>query len=64
MNQELSNEQKALLVLSQTLNTALGRGAFKAESEVKNYSEALIILEGVLFPKKEESKLEPVSEES
>lgn len=61
MNQDLSQEQKALLVLSQTLNAALGRGAFKAEAEVTNYTQALAILEKVLFAK-EEPKLDPVIE--
>lgn len=60
MNQELTEVQKAYLVLAQTLDKCVTRGALE-RGDVLNYSKALEILDPVIFEKT--AKLDAVQED-
>lgn len=64
MNKELTEVQKAYLVLAQTLDKCVTRGALE-RGDVLNYSKALEILDPVIFEKTEsvEPKLDAVQED-
>ena len=61
MNQELTEVQKAYLVLAQTLDKCVTRGALE-RGDVLNYSKALEILDPVIF-KKDEPKLDALQKD-
>lgn len=61
MEQELTEVQKAYMVLAQTLDLCVKRGALERK-DVLNYNAALQILEPTIFPAEKES-LKKVEEE-
>lgn len=61
MEQELTDVQKAYMVLGQTLDMCVQKGAL-TRGDVLNYHQALTLLDPVIFPKEE--KLQAVGEVS
>ena len=55
--ENLTEQQKAYLVLAQTLDTCVKRGSLE-RAEVLNYNAALELLDPVFFPKEDEKNSE------